>query len=855
MTSSPESIASNSGNSTPGALHYRNLSPRARSEVLDFAQLWSTTRQHYGFVLGVALATFASVMALTLGSHMQFRSVGRLYLGELEQSNSSAATRSNEIDLSANSQGAAGSEVEIISSRSLVARAIVDSGLNVTITRAGKPLPRYGAWLWSRRNAVLLDSAEGELHATNSSLTDEYGKERSYGIRFADDTAYEVWAGEQRVGNGRLGEAAVVPGAKWTLLPGSKHTPAPGARYDLQIYPISEVTDSALLALQVSTSKPLPPAQPVNVVTLEFSAKSPRSAARFLDSLMAGYLSERQAWKVENATAAEAFVTDQLKTTRSTLDDFEKQLARYRSSNRVVVTDSEAKAMIEQIGRYEEQRVAARMAVAELNQLQKGLEGADPPVGALLLGGTTDTVVERMATSLSEARQRLTDLESRFNDAAPDIKAEKGQIDSQLQSIRNYVSSRAARARANLSTIDSIIKQFESKLDTVPGAEVGLAQLARESDVYGRMYTYLLERQQQTAIIKASTLSKNRVLDAPEISTREDSPKLLLRLASLPLGLLIGVCLVLARSFLASTFQTEADVRNVALGLPIFASLPWRAKHPRNQRAAPHPQDLLGGDTTSSFAEALRVLRTNLYRSFGGASGQVLQITSPNPGDGKTTAALALAAILAGDKRRVLVVDSDFRKGNPAASTGVLGLSEVLAGTCSWDEAVYPVPIANGEFYALGCGESAEPELLSSPGMVEFLRDARARFDFVLLDVQSFPLASDALVLSMVTDATLSVFRLQNTARKLASEHLLGLASVTLTHAVLLNDAGLERSASKMGRRRAIKPAPPEGRVSKHWRKVLWVSAVFLLAWATAFVLFRKPLLSMASRTASELKQ
>ena len=79
-------------------------------------------------VLGVALAVFCAVMLATLVSRMQFRSVSRLYLGELEESGAKSGARSkDEIDLSAGGQGVVGSEIEIIQSRTLVAKAISDS--------------------------------------------------------------------------------------------------------------------------------------------------------------------------------------------------------------------------------------------------------------------------------------------------------------------------------------------------------------------------------------------------------------------------------------------------------------------------------------------------------------------------------------------------------------------------------------------------------------------------------------------------------------------------------------------------------------------------------------------------------
>ena len=81
--------------------------------------------------------------------------------------------------------------------------------------------------------------------------------------------------------------------------------------------------------------------EPLKVANLYFSDRSPQKAAGFLQHLMLAYLEERHAWKTENATAAELFLTTELDQTRSKLDDLQNKLAAYRAQNGVVVLDNE----------------------------------------------------------------------------------------------------------------------------------------------------------------------------------------------------------------------------------------------------------------------------------------------------------------------------------------------------------------------------------------------------------------------------------------------------------------------------------------------------------------------------------
>jgi tyrosine-protein kinase Etk/Wzc len=759
-------------------------------DAVDLMQLWSTICRSYKLVLLVALLVFCTAMYRTLTSAMQFQATGRLYLGELD-GNAHPAPVQNAIEFSGTGQGELGSEIEIIHSRSLVARAILASGMNVSIEPVGQKPPVFWRWLLSRRDTRLLDAGLREVRAVNAVLSKKVADGASYELRFKSGDTYEVYSDTGRVAEGKLGEQLKTDEFELTLVPGTDGSPKAGSQYTMDLQPLEDLTDDAVGMLDVSAPKGT--SGPVNVVTLEFSDSSPRMAAAFLANLMEAYLMERQSWKTEDATAAETFVTSQLRTIRESLDNVEKQLATYRTNNRVVVLDSEAKAMIEQIARYEEQRVAARLQVAALADMKRSLMSKDPPMGAYLVGEARDTVLEGMSSSLSQARQKLTELETQFNDVAPPVQEQRAQVKAQLEAVQNYVSSRLNRAQESLETLSGIIGQFEQKLKTVPSAEFGLAQLSRESEVYSRTYSYLLERQQQAAIVKASTLSKNRILDVPRVSDREDSPKLMLSAASGLVGIALGVALVLLHSIFAGTLQSESDVHRSIGSSPIWARIP-RKRRMRTTGPAFDGQsfELPAGHTDSRFVEAFRALRASVYHWASSGRATVVLVTSPAPGDGKTTCARWLAAALATDGRRVLVIDADLRRrtARPEAISGKeQSLRSALEGNCDWRDAVRVVPLSFGEFYLLPPGGMARAELLSSERMVQLVSEARQEFDFILIDSPSFPFVSDGLILAALADMVLSVMRLQNTPRRVAVEHARRM-SACASFAVVVNDAG-----------------------------------------------------------------
>lgn len=767
----------------------------AREEGVDLTHLFNALRTHWLFIALCGVLLFAAVVGATMFSSMKFRSSARLYLGEVGR-----AQKSDGIDLSGADLSGVATEVEILRTRYLIERAVIASGQNVIIASPGWKPPRYWKWRWSGRDLGLLDGAQGRLQATDTALTAQASEPQSYTIKFVSDIDYTASVGNRTVGSSKLGMPLKTDGLRLTLLPGDLAMPEAGETYVVTVLPTADVVEYALANLEIKAPEESG-GNVVKVLTLGFTDRSPHGSARFLAALMQAYLEERQAWKTEDASAAEAFVSKQLQKMRSSLDGTQEKLANYRSENRGVISEGEAAAMVEQLGRYEEQRVAARLEVSALRDVRRALDNPNAPLEAFMFGEAQDAVLQGMATSLSEERQRLTDLMSKFKEAAPDVKQQQAKVNAQMRMIKNYVGSRLSRAQDNLGQLNRVISEYEDRLRTIPTAELGLAQIGRESEVYSKMFSYLLERQQQTAIVKASTVSKNRVLDMPVVPRMEHSPTLSLRLASGLVGLLLGAFLVIARALMSSALRNDAEVRTRFPRLPVLASVPLRSV-PRRRRGPTHPplfDVLAGGIEGFTFTEAFRTLRTNLLNRSQDDHGKALLFTSPGPGDGKTTCVLSLAAILAADDRRVLVIDGDLRKPSHHVLTGVrsgVGLNAYIRGESPWRSAVQPVALSRGSFDLLPTRRSGSAELLSSPRFARLLIEARSNYDFVLVDVASYPLVSDALALAKQVDLVVSVFRLGHTTRRAADEHARDLSTVAGQLALVVNNSELLGGAS-----------------------------------------------------------
>lgn len=172
-------------------------------------------------------------------------------------------------------------------------------------------------------------------------------------------------------------------------------------------------------------------------------------------------------------------------------------------------------------------------------------------------------------------------------------------------------------------------------------------------------------------------------------------------------------------------------------------------------------------DPTSAAAEAYRLLRTNLLYAVVDAPPEVVVLTSPGPGEGKSVTCANLGITLAYAEKDTLIVDCDLRepvmhrifdKGNTE------GLVNVLAGERNLWEASQPF-LPRLRVLTAGPATSSAAELLDSERFAEFLYRAREQFDYVLLDAPPMEGVSDPVILATRVDGVLMVLDAQNTRK------------------------------------------------------------------------------------------
>jgi polysaccharide biosynthesis transport protein len=238
--------------------------------------------------------------------------------------------------------------------------------------------------------------------------------------------------------------------------------------------------------------------------------------------------------------------------------------------------------------------------------------------------------------------------------------------------------------------------------------------------------------------------------------------------AGLAIGLLAGLGLAFLAERSDKGFRTPEEIRR-RLGLQVLGHIPVlvgdedaRTKGEAGQ-AILDPLTCVHYRPRSVEAEAYRGVRTALYFSTQGGGCHVVQVTSPNMGDGKTTLAINLAASIAQSGKRTLLIDADLRRPRlhkAFGMTNTAGLASVIAGQAGLADTIRDTVVPGLSILPCGPLPPNPAELLTSPRFKEIIDQLRGQFDFVLIDTPPLLAVTDPSVVAPRVDGVLLTIRL-----------------------------------------------------------------------------------------------
>ena len=391
--------------------------------------------------------------------------------------------------------------------------------------------------------------------------------------------------------------------------------------------------------------------------------------------------------------------------------------------------------------------------------------------------GEGHPVYQQLQKQAERAKQKMDEYEAEVR-----TKARASMIENYSQSINGM--------QTNVEQLNKEIEDVSQELGEVTNSMVRYFALESEQKGYGDLLKQV-ERQLDILETEQNQKLSGKVNWAvwPEVPLNRSFPQLKYTMPiSLMIGLLIALSIAFLREMTDTTIRSPRDIQRVGQ----MTLLGMIGDETQDPQAAGARLPLVIFDAPHSMtAEQLRQVRTRLQHAASLDTTRSIMVTSPSPGDGKTTICCNLAAGLALNGRRILLVDGNFRRPEihkVFALANEQGFSDVLNGAVTFDEVVQETQVPNLAVMTSGPKPINSTEMFESQLLIDFIDRALEEFDHVIFDTGPMMVVSEAQAMAPKVDGVITVVRARTNSRGLLTRMRESLKAVKAEHlGVVLN--------------------------------------------------------------------
>jgi len=526
------------------------------------------------------------------------------------------------------------------------------------------------------------------------------------------------------------------------------------------------------------------------LIEVQFEAQDPQLAAQVVNTHLQSYIEQNFRSKYDATTQASNWLSGELEELRIKVEKSEDARIAYERQNQIWQIDEKQDITTQKLADLSKAVTEAQTMMAEKEALYR--MAASGNVDALP-AARENGVIQDLLKHKTELDENYADATHQYGPNYPKVQrlaAQQTEVEQDLEKARKTVIE---SVQQEFDTAHQRVVLLQEALDKQKAEANDLAEklvqyhiLRHDAESNKALYDGLLQKLKEAGITAGLRSSNIRVVDPALAPTSPSRPQKARNIMlAILVGLVGGVGLALFREYLDNTVKSPDDIEALT-GLPSLAVVPslpgLNGHHSRLSRFSrdSHPQVTAGPrvellsyvQPKSQISEAFRALRTSLLLSQAEHPPQVILVTSALPREGKTTAAVNLAVTLAQLGDRTLLMDSDLRKPGIRRALNLTmgkeaGLSSYLAGVSTLDEVIIPHPtITNLEALTTGPVPPSPADLLSSHRMREAITELRRRYKFVVIDSPPIMAATDAVILSSLTDGVLLVVRSGETPKE-----------------------------------------------------------------------------------------
>jgi succinoglycan biosynthesis transport protein ExoP len=529
-----------------------------------------------------------------------------------------------------------------------------------------------------------------------------------------------------------------------------------------------------------------------DLVEVRFRNQNPKVAAKIANAIVDRYTDRSLRVRYEGSTKISDWLAKQLDKLQSQVADAQDKLSIYQKNNNLIGVDPNGSG--EDLTLDNLRTANEQLSEAQADRVVKEARYRMAMTGnpELLLSVAPSTTLAQLQQQEAALTVQQAQLQSKFGPNWPRVKEVQSSLDQVRHDVTGEITDMQRRFQVEYKTALDTESLMRGRLDDAKqqayqqnrsSAEYQILKHGADSasDLYDALQTRLKE-----AGITAG-LNANQI-DVVDQATPPPRPVFPVKRndagIGLGAGLVLGLALALFAETIDDTIRTSDDAEAIT-GLPALAVIPHfepaekkvvaaagtaaaEAERERMSRVSP---DLISYTEPQSYvAEGFRTLRSSILLSAVDREPKLLLLTSSFATEGKSTCAANLAISFARRSARVLIVDTDLRKGTlhmKFRTSNRFGLSTLLARDGEGNAYENPLPdLPNLTLVTRGPVTVNPGEALASKSMEQLIRQWREEYDHVILDTSPVLAVADTLSIAPQVDACFILVRSGVTRKK-----------------------------------------------------------------------------------------
>lgn len=467
--------------------------------------------------------------------------------------------------------------------------------------------------------------------------------------------------------------------------------------------------------------------------------------------------------KNQTATRTLNFIHKQLSSISDSLQKAQQKILDFKQRNNFASSPQHLTNLTSSYYAKEKELEQAMLQLESLKMISKRIECGETIEDFFIASiSEKNALLHSQLQELVNIQKTLTTINTQ-NDNNPYKQQVIKQEELLRKNMNTLIQQNIQLQEKYISTINQSIQRMTNKVGELPSIETEYSNLERNYKIQDAVYTFLLEKESETLIAKASNVSDNDILQEPTLDGRIAPLEKKNNTTAMAIGFIIPAAVLFFLEFTNKKVRSLKELRRTCPKSSILGIVP-------QDITEPHTDLPTIDDPLSTTSECFRTLRAKLNFIISDNNSKLILLSSCNPGEGKTYCAANLAINFAMSGLKCILLNYDLRRPRLEKALklprGHKGITDYLVFNANIDEIIQTSQIDNLFCITSGSIPPNPTELISTQKNKKLIDEIKKRFDVVLIDTAPVGCVADCRTLLPYADAFLFIVRANHTEYK-----------------------------------------------------------------------------------------